>query len=213
MGAVPPIDLGVAEHLGADGLPEMLGEVVVEHAAEQRAQLLGDGAVAPGHVELGVPGVQKCLPRHPHHRLSESGQPLPGDPRRLDEAVGGYPRLDHPREHPRRLDVVVAGDREVLPRHGQAERRDVGAQQGLVDAAAPGDLGERVRATSPEGQLGGKQGEPALGDGSADLVAGGPLRDEVVEQLDPRAPLGLGEPLEESGRLPVGMRDGVAAQQ
>jgi hypothetical protein len=87
-----------------------------------------------------------------------------------------------------------------------------------VDAGALGDVVERVLAPAAQRQLGGEQGEPVLGGGAAQLLEGGALAAQVLEQLDAGAAFRLGEPVEQPGGLPppqlgVGFWAGPAAQQ
>jgi hypothetical protein len=72
----------------------------------------------------------------------------------------------------------------------------------LVDARALGDVVERVLAPAAQRQLGGEQGEPVLGGGAAQLLEGGALAAQILEQLDAGAALRLGEPVEQPGGLP-----------
>jgi hypothetical protein len=193
---------------------------VLEGLAEEGAQLLGDGPVPAGDVELAVAGAEERLPHHPHHRLGECGQPLSGDPCHLQQAVRGQPGLDHPGEDARRLHVLLAGHGQVGGREGEAERGRMGTEQVRVDAGALGDVVERVLAPAAQRQLGGEQGEPVLGGGAAQLLEGGALATQILEQLDAGAALRLGEPVEQPGGLPpaqLGVRfgagRGAAAQQ
>jgi hypothetical protein len=89
-----------------------------------------------------------------------------------------------------------------------------------VDAGALSDVVERVLAPAAQRQLGGEQGEAILGGGAAQLLEGGALAAQILEQLDARAPLRVGEPVEEPGGLPparlgvgLGAGRGPAAQQ
>jgi hypothetical protein len=96
----------------------------------------------------------------------------------------------------------------------------VGTEQVLVDAGALGDVLEGVLAPAAQRQLGGEQGEPVLGGGATQLLEGGALAAQILEQLDPGAALRLGEPVEQPGGLPPAQRGvwlgagrGPAAQQ
>lgn len=93
-------------------------------------------------------------------------------------------------------------------------------EQVPVDAGALGDVVERVLAPAAQRQLGGEQGEPVLGGGAAQLLEGGALAAQILEQLDPGAALRLGEAVEQPGGLPpvrrrvwFGAGRGAAAQQ
>ncbi|MDB5113923.1 MAG: hypothetical protein JWL78_993 [Chloroflexi bacterium] len=96
----------------------------------------------------------------------------------------------------------------------------MGTEQVRVDAGALGDVVERVLAPSAQRQLGGEKGEAVLGGGAAQLLEGGALAAQILEQLDAGAALRLGEPVEQPGGLPpaqLGVRfgagRGAAAQQ
>lgn len=91
----------------------------------------------------------------------------------------------------------------------------------LVDAGALGDLVEPVPTAAAQGELGGEQGEAVLGGGGGQLLRGGALAGELVEQLDADPALGLREAVEQRRVLPTarvaGIRieagPGVLAQQ
>jgi len=122
-------------------------------------------------------------------------------------------------QQPGRLDVLVPGDGETARRQREPQGHGVGAQEALVEPGGLRDLAEGVAAASSQGQLRGKDDEPVVGDGLAQLLERRALPGQLLEQRaagDPRLP---GDTVEEAGGLPLARslgllaRTGLRAQQ
>ena len=167
-------------------LPQRLAQVQREHVLEPRAgerqQHRRHRLQTGGELVLVDTALEHRLADQRRDRLDVAGHAAAEHALGLHRLLVGEPGLAVLVAHARRLEVALAVDALVGPRHRQAQHAPLVLEEVQVEAALLGDLARRVMRLRGQQPVDRQQREPLLGDRAAKLLDRHAVGVQLVEQ-------------------------------